>query len=152
MKLGALTRTTGLTTGSFYHHFAGMAVYLDELASFYGSDQVNDLLATISDRPAEARLAGLARLAADERLGPLDAAMRDWAGSNPVAARAVEAADATLLTFIERALVDLGHARGDARTRAVMLLAIGTARVRPPWALPATAPDHMLALISRGSV
>lgn len=149
VKLSALTATTGLTTGSFYHHFSGMQDYLDVLATFYGEEQVNELLRAIVPAAPEQRLAGLARLADDERMGALDAAMRDWAGSNPLAAAAVEAADATLLRFIERALLDLGHPRPEARTRAVMLLAIGTARIHSPWKLPASAAGRMLEIVSR---
>ena len=47
VKLGALTAELGLTTGSFYHHFDSMASFLDELARFYGADQVVAILAPL---------------------------------------------------------------------------------------------------------
>lgn len=133
VKLDALTRSTGLTTGSFYHHFDGMDDYLEALAGYYGVEQVDDFLRGLADLAPLEQLHALSRLSVDERMRPLDAAMRDWAGSNPVAAEAVRNADAALLGFMVAALVALGHAEGEARARAVVLLSLGTARVRPPW-------------------
>lgn len=137
MKLDALTRATGLTTGSFYHHFGGMDDYLDALAHYYGADQVRDFLRGLVDLEPLDQLHALSRLAVDARMRPLDAAMRDWAGSNPAAAEAVRAADAALLDFMVAALVELGHAAREARIRAVVLLSVGTARVHAPWPVDA---------------
>lgn len=148
VKLDALVRTTGLTTGSFYHHFDGMAAYLDELARFYGSERAEELLSTIDATEPRARLAELSRLARDERMAPLDAAMRDWAGSNEVAASAVRASDEVLLRFMERALRDLGHGRDDARVRAVVLLSTGAARVHAPWKLPTRTGERIVELVT----
>jgi AcrR family transcriptional regulator len=133
VKLDALTRTMGLTTGSFYNRFAGMKDYLDQLASFYGTDQVqaNIQMADVDD-PRE-RLRQLSRIARRERMRRLDAAMRDWAGSNAIAANAVRAADEQLLRFMARAFRDLGYPTRDAQLRAQMLLSFGVARVLPPW-------------------
>lgn len=137
VKLDALARSTGLTTGSFYHHFGGMDDYLDALAHYYGAEQVDDFLRGLVDLAPLDQLHALSRLSVDARMRPLDAAMRDWAGSNPAAAEAVMAADAALLDFIVAALVELGHAVREARTRAVVLLSVGTARVHTPWPVDA---------------
>lgn len=148
VKLAALVRETGLTTGSFYHHFEGMAAYLDELARFYGADRAEEMLATIDGDDPQVRLAELTRLARGERMAPLDAAMRAWAGSDEVAAAAVRASDEVLLRFMERALRDLGHDRHEARLRAVVLLSTGAARVHAPWKLPRDFGDRVLRLVS----
>jgi AcrR family transcriptional regulator len=148
VKLGALVVETGLTTGSFYHHFDGMAAYLDELACFYGSERAEELLSTIDAVDPRARLTALTRLARDERMAPLDAAMRDWAGSSDVAATAVRASDEVLLRFMERALLDLGHGRDDARVRAVVLLSTGAARVHAPWTRPARLGERIVDLVA----
>lgn len=148
VKLGAMVHETGLTTGSFYHHFDGMAAFLDELARFYGAEQAEEMLATIDATDPRAALAELSRLARDERMAPLDAAMRDWAGSNDVAAAAVRSADEVLLRFMERALRQLGHDRADARVRAVVLLSTGVARVHAPWELPARTGDRIIDLVA----
>ena len=152
VKLDALVHETGLTTGSFYHHFDAMAAYLDELAGFYGTERAEELMSTIDETEPRARLAELSRLARDERMAPLDAAMRDWAGSNEVAAAAVRASDEVLLRFMERALRDLGHDRDDARLRAVVLLSTGAARVHAPWKLPACAGERIVDLVAGATI
>lgn len=147
VKLEALTKLAELTTGSFYHHFGGMPAYLDSLAEFYGVDQVNENLAGIAGFEPRERLDRMGRIAANDRMRPLDAAMREWAETNEAAAAAVEAADAALLAFAASALVDLGHSRAEARIRAVMLLSIGTARVRSPWKLQRSAARRMIDIV-----
>ncbi|MEM8923428.1 MAG: TetR/AcrR family transcriptional regulator [Actinomycetota bacterium] len=133
VKLHALTAATGLTTGSFYHHFGGMPDFLDELAAFYGDEQVTDNLATIDETEPRARLLRMFGIAAEQDLQTLDAAMRDWAGSSTAAARAVKATDEALLTFVLDAFTELGYRGRDAELRAQMLIAYGVARVMPPW-------------------
>lgn len=149
VKLQALTEELGLTTGSFYHHFDSMARYLDELARYYGSDQVRDSLASLDDANPRTRLRRLYELSRDEQMGPLDAAMRDWAGSNEVAADAVRAADGVLLVFIEHAFVDLGHSRRDARVRALLFFSVGVARITPPWRMTGDPFDAVMTTLDR---
>jgi AcrR family transcriptional regulator len=154
VKLQALTELLGLTTGSFYHHFDNMAGYLDALARHYGSDQPRAGIATIAEDDPRRRLERLSELALADAMLPLDAAMRDWAGSNPVAAQAVRDADEILLRFIEQAFLDLGHDRRGARTRATLLLSAGVARISPPWPLGtrrADAFDAVLDVLSPAS-
>lgn len=148
VKLQALTHELGLTTGSFYHHFSGMAEYLDGLARYYGSDQPRAGIAQIDDADPRRRLRRLQALALDEAMRPLDAAMRDWAGSNPVAAAAVREADATLLRFVEQAFSELGCSRRDARVRALLYFSAGVARVSPPWHLGRGVADDILELLA----
>ncbi len=133
VKLPALTEALGLTTGSFYHHFGGMADYLDELAAYYGTEQPLAGLAGADDPDPRQRLRRLGARARDDQMVPHDAAMRDWAGASPAAARAVRQADETLLRFVEQAFVDLGHDRRGAQVRAELLLAVAVARISPPW-------------------
>jgi AcrR family transcriptional regulator len=147
VKLQALTDHLGLTTGSFYHHFTGMADYLDQLARHYGAGQVTLAMASVDDPDPATRLRRLVELSRDERMGPLDTAMRDWAGTNPVAAESVRAADEALLRFIERAFRDLGHATAEARTRALLLFSTGVARVHPPWPVPGRILDRVLDVL-----
>ncbi|MEZ5298452.1 MAG: TetR/AcrR family transcriptional regulator [Ilumatobacteraceae bacterium] len=72
VKIDALVAETGLTTGSFYHHFANVAAFRVELAEFYGSVQVGATLATLDDEAPVERIRRLVRIARDE-LHPLDA-------------------------------------------------------------------------------
>ncbi|MEY4175938.1 MAG: hypothetical protein RI900_3103 [Actinomycetota bacterium] len=133
VKLHSLTHQLGLTTGSFYHHFKGMTDYLDQLANFYGAEQARAALDSVQHPDPRTRLRQLATVARQEDMATLDAAMRDWSGSNPTAAAAVEQADQLLLRFVEKAFIDLGYARRDAQARAILFYSAGVARVSPPW-------------------
>ncbi len=147
VKLPALTAALRLTTGSFYHHFAGMADYLDQLARFYGDGQFEEALPLLDDPDPVVRLRKLAALSRDARMHPLDAAMREWAETNAVAARAVRASDKTLLCFVERAFREIGHPPAEARTRALLLFSLGVARVHVPWRIPRRIFDDVFAVL-----
>lgn len=147
VKLRALTRRCQLTTGSFYHHFSGMSDYLDALARYHGAQHVAQVMAFVDDPDPVVRLRRLSDLSRHERLGPLDHAMRDWAGSSPVAASAVRDADQALCGFLERAFLDLGHDTDGARTRALLMLSTGVARLHVPWPIPADVFDQVFAVV-----
>ena len=148
VKLQALTTALGLTTGSFYHHFAGIADYLDALARYYGSDQVHQHIDRIADDDPKVRLRRLGAVARDERMGPLDSAMRAWAAGNEVAADAVHQADELLLRYLEQAFRDLGFDRREAQLRALLLFSVGVARVQPPWRPAVRSIDDILAVLA----
>lgn len=147
VKLQALTEEIGLTTGSFYHHFAGMGEYLDELAGYYGADELARVLESLSPLPPRTRLHRLLAITTDEQMFPVDAAMRDWAGSNPIAAASVRATDAAVLRFMEQAFTDLGHPPPEARTRALLLISAGVARIQRPWP-PEEALERVLDVLA----
>lgn len=148
VKLQTLTAELGLTTGSFYHHFSAMADYLDELARYYGSDQVRQNVDRIADDDPRVRLRRLAAISRDESMGPLDAAMRDWAGSNELAADAVSQADQFLLRYVEQAFRDLGFSTRDAQLRALLLVSVGVTRIHPPWRPAMRSIDDILAVLA----
>lgn len=135
VKLSGLTAELGLTTGSFYHSFRNMAGYLDELASFYGSEQPHALLESIDDTDPRRRLRKLYEVSLRAQRGSLDAAMRDWAAGHAGAAEAVRTADAVLLRFVEQAFLDMGCDESGARVRAQLFASAGVARLTPPWPL-----------------
>lgn len=136
VKLDALCEAAGLTTGSFYHHFQNIAAYRNELATFYGSDQVHQLISSITVVDPYDQLTAVVALAQDKSMGPLDVAMRDWASTDAKAAAAVEAADTALLEHFARLFEDLGHTQDEARLRALLLLSAGVSRVHNPWRVP----------------
>lgn len=152
VKLRSLTRALGLTTGSFYHHFAGMPDYLVQLARYYGTEQPLAGLAQIHDPDPSVRLRRLYALALDDEMRPLDAAMRDWAGSDPEAAAAVRAADAILLEFLATAFAELGHPPAAARARAQLMFAAGVAHYTPPWPTDADIIDEVLDILAPGAI
>ena len=148
VKLQALTAELGLTTGSFYHHFTAMADYLDQLARYYGSDQVLQHIERIATDDPRERIRRLAAVSRDERMGPLDAAMRDWAGANALAAEAVARADEILLRYLEQAFRDLGFDQRDAQLRALLLFSTGVARIHPPWRPAVRSIDDVLDVLA----
>ncbi len=148
VKLQALTDELGLTTGSFYHHFDGMKDYLDQLARFYGADQVRQNLELVDDPDPRERLRHLGVIARTHKMVPLDAAMRDWAGSNPTAAVSVRAADEHLMRFIAQAFEDLGYPLREAQVRAQLLQSVGVARVIPPWRTLADDTELVLEILA----
>ena len=148
MKLHALAEELGLTTGSFYHYFDGMSDYLEQLARYYGSDQPRQHLALIDDADPRTRLRHIDEISQDDRMQPLDAAMRDWAGSNKVAADSVREADELMLRFIAKAFRELGFGQKDAQLRARLLLAAGVARISSPWRGPRPSIDEVLDILA----
>jgi AcrR family transcriptional regulator len=151
VKLRALTRKLGVTTGSFYHHFEDMPAYLDALAEHYGEAQPTEGLARLAGLPPRERLAGLVTMARAQDMQRLDAAMRGWAADDPRAAIAVRAADKRLFLFIEAAFRELGFPRAEAQARAYLMFAAGAAVVYPPWRVGDAARTRMLSLLTAAS-
>ncbi len=148
VKLADLTHRFRRTTGSFYHHFASMEQYRDELAAYFGDAQPREVLERLAPLPPRDRLRGLAEVFVDWEMGPLHAAMREWATSNATAATALRAADHALLEFIAEVFADLGLGEHDARWRAEVVFAMGAARVDPPWPHAIKGVDDLLEVLT----
>lgn len=145
VKIKALQKETGLTTGSFYHHFANMEEYLDELAAYWGLDTPGHIAEVQHQPDARTRLVEVLAIAPREDLQRLDRAMRDWAGSDQRAADAVKRVDEALLTFCAEVFTDLGLDEMDARISAQAVIATSVARVTPPWP---SIEDHLDRLLN----
>lgn len=145
VKLTALSERTGLTTGSFYHHFSGMAEYLGELASYFGGEQPRVVVARLSSLPPEERLQRMEKLSVGLHMGALHRAMRDWATCNARAATAVREADHVLLEFIRDAFADLGMDTRGAELRAEVVYALAIIRLDTPWPRRSTSISAVIA-------
>jgi AcrR family transcriptional regulator len=132
IKVRSLADHLRLTTGSFYHHFSGMQDFLDQLAAHFAGELRAALTSAEPGDPRE-RLRRLSELGVRHRIRPLDMAMRDWAMTSAAAAASVQAHDALVLEFLERAFVDMGHPTDEARLRAHLLHAVNTARLASSW-------------------
>jgi AcrR family transcriptional regulator len=130
IKLAALTAHLGVSTGSFYHHFADFEQYLGALAEHYTVDKVmRDLeVATGAGEagPVE-RLQRLARRSVQAGTFDLDRAMRIWATMDPRAEVAVRRSEALVLEFIAQAFAELGFGAQEASLRARVLLSANVA-------------------------
>jgi AcrR family transcriptional regulator len=126
VKLSALTRRLGVTSGSFYHHFESFEQYLDYLAEFYGGDSVDEVVAALREiaEPTE-RLLRMRTLAEELNIARLDSAMRVWATTNRRAADAVARLDDRLLELMTLSFGEMGFDDDEARVRATMAFAAG---------------------------
>jgi len=150
VKLAALCELTGRTTGSFYHHFDGMAAYLGELASFFGVEQPKTVLAELSRLEPERRLARLEHISAELHAGALHRAMRDWATVNEPAAEAVRAADTMLLEFIRDSFIAQGVPRPVSELQAEVVYALAIVRMDTPWRRRSTSIARVLKGLGGG--
>jgi AcrR family transcriptional regulator len=146
VKLAALTRELGVTSGSFYHHFADFRDYLDALADYYGGENIErvvEALEPISD-PAE-RLRLVFALREQWNIARLDSAMRVWASSDDRARTAVARLDDKLIEAVRAAFSELGYSYADARVRALLAFSAG---VGQPFLFgrPSSAEDAAAAL------
>jgi AcrR family transcriptional regulator len=131
LKLAALTRRLGVSTGSFYHHFPDFDAYLSAVAEHYSADQVRATLDAASEGDADpmTRLRRIRSISLKTRLFRLDSAMRVWAATDARAAATMRSAERIVLAFLARAFCDLGYARDEAALRARILLSANVARI-----------------------
>jgi AcrR family transcriptional regulator len=132
LKLSALTATLGVSTGSFYHHFADFEQYLGAVAEFFSADRVQGVIdQTMIDNPDPVtRISRLAKLSLEDHTFELDAAMRIWATMDERAAVTVERSERLVLAFLAQAFEDLGFAPAEAALRARILLSVNIAPLR----------------------
>ena len=83
LKVGRLSRELGVTTGSLYHHFAGLPDLVDQLLRHWeveSTDRTAQALRTVTD--ADSAIAALKQAALDLP-HPAEAAIRAWSHSDP---------------------------------------------------------------------
>ncbi len=149
VKLSPLLARVGVTSGSFYHHFADFGAFLDALADHYGTVHLERITAAVeSDDPSE-RIREMRRLMEDWAAPDLDRAMRVWATSYEPAAEAVRRLDGALLRIIESSLAEVGFAPAEARLRALLMLAASAGRslIFSPWDEDSDVPREALELL-----
>jgi AcrR family transcriptional regulator len=132
LKLSALTATLGVSTGSFYHHFADFEEYLGAVAEFFSIDRVQGVIDhTMIDNPDPVtRIRRLAKLSLEDHTFELDAAMRIWATMDQRAAVTVERSERLVLAFLAQAFEDIGFSPAEAVLRARILLSVNIAPLR----------------------
>ncbi len=126
IRLAALTRELGVTSGSFYHHFTDFREYLGELADYYGGENIERLREAIAPIPEPAqRLRLLLSLRDQWDIARLDAAMRVWARNDERARDAVARLDDKMLEIIREQFTALGFSGQEARLRALLSFCAG---------------------------
>lgn len=112
VRIEVLAKQLGVTKGGFYGHFADRDSLLEAMLDAWEIEAVDEVLASIDrdggDPKAQARRAG-ALTFSDDRLLPLDLAIRDWARRDQRAAERLHRVDnqrmemlrATMRTFCD---------------------------------------------------
>ena len=140
LKLRPLADELGVSTGSFYHHFADFDAYRGRLADYWAGAQVTELLDAVTRAEPDpvGRIRRLAQLVRRGGLSRLSIAMRAWADGDARARAAVERHDALMLGFLTDCLAAAGFSRHDAAVRGYALMTLGLAKVHAPQlAMPA---------------
>lgn len=133
LKLHAVAKHRGASTGSFYHHFESWAGYLDELAEYYSTLDPRAGFEAVAAFAPQDRLRALFELTKRHDVQPLDNAMRNWAATNERAATAVKKLDEEFLLFLRQLFMDLGLTKSAAQTRAVLAYSASAANIYSPW-------------------
>ncbi|MFE7795999.1 TetR/AcrR family transcriptional regulator [Nocardia sp. NPDC057440] len=150
LTIDKLVAATGLSTGSFYHHFSGMSGYKTALLAYFEEMHTTRYLREV--RAAE-RLDGRGRLELlidlvleDDEPANIEMAVRAWALNDPIAAAAKQRVDNARLGFLRTLLRESGYAETDAHDIAqiLYLLVLGAGSV-----LPAVPPEQLRELCRR---
>ena len=136
VRIDRIATRLGLSKGSFFHHFDGVAAYRSALLERWEGQALHDL----ADAPPQAILEDLAA-----RVGTLvdlrlEVAVRAWAFQDPEAAAAQERVDLARLAMLESIWSRIIDDPARARTAALLphLLVIGAT-----VALPATSREDL---------
>ncbi|MGQ0846251.1 MAG: TetR/AcrR family transcriptional regulator [Sporichthyaceae bacterium] len=116
LTVAALCQRVGATKGSFYHHFLDLDGFVEVLAARWRAWSL-DLFAGIDAEPDARRRLELCANASFPIMKPGAAAMRAWAGANPVVEAAMIDPHRAGLALSSRAVAD--HA-GDEDTGLVL--------------------------------
>lgn len=148
LTIDKLVAATGLSTGSFYHHFSGMPGYRSALLGYFEEQHTTRYLREIeaADLDPRGRLELLIDLVLeDDEPASIEVAVRAWALDDPIAAAAKERVDSTRLGVLRTLLMDCGYAKDAAEETAqiLYLLVLGAGNVLP------TVPPERLRILCR---
>jgi AcrR family transcriptional regulator len=127
LKIDRLCDRLGVTKGSFYWHFDGMASYREALIEAWGElrDEDRRHIDEMHDVPPRERLSKMMTSLVSPRHWTLERAMREWARSDESVATSVRAADRRLLRAVRQAFLDYGFDGEEAEVRASATFAAG---------------------------
>ncbi|BCK59032.1 TetR/AcrR family transcriptional regulator [Nocardia wallacei] len=137
LTIDRLVAATGLSTGSFYHHFRGMQAYRVALLEHFEAVHTTHYIRQVADAAgldARARLELLLDLVlGSDEPANIELAISAWALNEPLAAAAKERVDKARLDFLRTLLLEDGHREHDAQAMARMLylFVLGAASMRP---------------------
>jgi AcrR family transcriptional regulator len=149
LTIDKLVASTGLSTGSFYHHFSGMSGYKTALLAYFEELHTTRYIREVeaADIDARGRLDLLMELVlADDEPANVEVAIRAWALDDPIAAAAKERVDRSRLAFLRKLLAECGYDEADTEQIAqiLYLLVLGSGNM-----LPGVTPEQLRVLCQR---
>lgn len=137
VTIEALCERLGLSKGSFYHHFKGMAGYRTALLEHFEQRETQAFIDLVESLPTDDGAEKLRELTkavvADEAHDTLEPQVRIWANQDPVAREYLERVDRTRTEYLRRqcrAVVD-DHGTADDVATMIYLVLIGASHIVP---------------------
>lgn len=126
MKIARLAKQLGVTRGSFYWHFKTVPIYQKALFEYWLKKLIR--AATTEAKASDSPVSSLINSIAAQDLPKYDHAIRLWAQTNQIAARAVERADDFRLARVAEILrlQGVGEQEAQMRSQAIIWILRGT--------------------------
>ena len=115
VRVEPVARGLGLTKGSFYWHFDGLAAWHAAMLDYWEARAFSDIVAALAAvEPGLPRLRRLITVigemrSADHGGAAAEPALRDWARWQPLVRVAVDRVDGARLRYVAQCLADGGH-------------------------------------------
>ncbi len=119
LKADTLSKSLGVSRGSFYWHFADVGAFHAAVLRRWREVALEDIVADIEETSGD-RLETLIRRGFSARSN-LESAVRAWAFADEKARAAVEAVDAERVRYLNKLLVEAGVDPNLAKSRARLL-------------------------------
>jgi AcrR family transcriptional regulator len=120
LRIEQLSRSLGVTRGSFYWHFKSRDDFVQSLAEHwaaYSTAQVIDKVEKIKSDPKKSLFALMEKVI-EEDLGRYDLAMRAFSAQEPKVALVVKRVDEQRLAYARSLFFEMGFRRQELETRA----------------------------------
>ncbi|RRS02199.1 TetR/AcrR family transcriptional regulator [Glycomyces terrestris] len=141
VTIDALSERLGLSKGSFYHHFKGMAGYHAALLDHFEQRETQAFIDLVESLPVHDGAVKLRALidasVADEVSVAVEPRMRIWASHDEAARSCIARVDAKRLDYLRRqcrAIADTD--RADETARLIYLVGVGSMHLVPPIPVP----------------
>ncbi len=146
LKADTLSKTLGVSRGSFYWHFADVEAFHTAVLQRWCEVAYADIVEGV-EAVAEDRLQALLSRAFEAN-SQLERSMRAWATAEPRARTVVEAVDARRLRYLQNLLIDAGVEGNRALTRARIIHWAYLGQVLSPGKLSSAALRQFLDELS----
>jgi len=119
LKADSLSKSLGVSRGSFYWHFADVSAFHAAVLQRWREVALENIVAEIEGTPGD-RLQALIRRGFSARLN-LESAVRAWAFADEKARAVVDTVDAARVRYLKKLLVEAGLDPNTAESRACVL-------------------------------